>query len=199
MNKIPLEFKKGLRLIILTMRRKDFKDGIKPDGVAKRKISRNEAEFDSIVNEFSKELKKSSIPLRIYSSVNARDIKKSIREFKQRQLEADYYDEENKNEFYFDIKNRWISCFMRPSCRAETKFLIDLDNVESVADAIIYAERLLIDLKVKIIARYLTKNGAHIITEPFNPSLWHSDLGEIKKDGMMLICYKKEGLDKRKV
>lgn len=191
MNIVPTQFKEGLRMIMLTKRSKDGGRN-NPDRVAKRKISRNETEFDSIVDEFKKEMETSSEPLRIYSSVNSRDIKKAIRLFKQRQLDADYYDEDSKNNFYFDIKNRWISCFMNPSCRAETKFLIDIDDVESVADTIIYAKRLLGELGVKILASYTTKNGAHIITEPFNPSLWDTDLGEIKKDGLILIAYNKK-------
>lgn len=78
---------------------------------------------------------------------------------------------------------------MSPSCRTETSFLIDIDDKESIADTIIYAKRLLEELKVKIIFTYLTKNGSHIITEPFNPTLWDKELGEIKKDSLLLISY----------
>lgn len=32
-------------------------------------------------------------------------------------------------------------------------------------------------------------NLLNIVTKPFNPSLWDSSLGDIKKDGLMLISY----------
>ncbi len=183
-------FMDGYRLIMLTHRGKEGGKVNKPDRVAKKKISCNKEEFLEIFKEFKEIKDKNDKPLRIYSSVNSRDINKAIREFKYRQLEADYYDEESKNNFYLDIKNRWISCLMNPRSKAETKFLIDIDNLgtEDKWD-ISEVEKHLVNIEVKIILQYPTKNGIHIITEPFNPNLWNSDYGDIKKDGLLLLDY----------
>ena len=186
---IPIQFKQGLRLIMLTWRGKDGGLKTRPDRVAIKRISENEIEFDKIVAELEIEKQKSSNPLRIYTSVNARDIRKAQREFKKRQLEVDYFDEESKNRFYLDIKNRWISCLMKPSCRAETLFLIDIDEEVTDKDCTSYARKNLKEINAEIIYEYPTKNGTHIITKPFNPSLFNSNFGEVKKDSLMLISF----------
>ena len=124
-----------------------------------------------------------------------RDIDKSIREFKFRQLEADYYDVESRNAFYRDIKNRWISSIMAPRCRAETQFLIDVDfNVEPIVEnkmEIVRGKLIELNLQniTKIIHEYPTKNGYHFIVQPFNPMLWDISYGSINKDGMLLLSY----------
>ena len=127
--------------------------------------------------------------LRIYSCLNKRDIKKAIRGFKFKQLEADYYDEDSKNNFYLDIKNRWTSAIMKPASRAETRFLIDIDDIIGDKSDISFVDQYLEDIKVKVLLKYPTKNGWHIITEPFNPALWNGNFGEIKKDALLLLDY----------
>ena len=80
---------------------------------------------------------------------------------------------------------------MKPNARAETKFLIDIDNVV-ITDTETYPDEVikhLKDIKVKIFMVYRTKNGFHIITEPFNPNLFNYEFGEIKKDGLLLLSY----------
>lgn len=186
MKDIPKQFKQGIRLLMLTYRGKEGGLKTRPDRVAIKKLSRNEQEFDKIFSELQEEMKKSDKPLRIYSSVNSRDIKKAIREFKERQLEADYFDEESKNQFYFDIKNRWISSLMKPSCRNETFFLFDADDLTrwTIGEAIDKLEE-----STDVIWHYKTKNGYHIITKPFNPNDLKENFGEIKKDGLMLLDF----------
>lgn len=186
-NNIPDTFKDGIRLIMLTLRSKEGGKSNKPDRVAHKKLSNSIEEFDKIVDEFIELSNNSKEPLRIYSSVNKRDINKGIRNFKKLQLEADYWDIESKNSFYLDIKNRWISCIMQPNAREETNFLIDIDG-----DILEYMKikNHLIELKIDILLDYPTKNGFHIITKPFNPSLL-SEVREdhIKKDGLILLYY----------
>ena len=108
------DFMSGYRLIMLTQRSKEGGKVNKPDRVAKKKISTNKEEFLEIVKEFKEIKDKSNNPLRIYSSVNSRDINKAIREFKYRQLEADYYVEKSKTGFYLDIKNETEEPFDAP-------------------------------------------------------------------------------------
>jgi len=185
------QFSDGIRMIMLCQRNKDGRDTNKTNRASKRKISANGEEFFKILKEFREIKNNSDKPLRIYSCVNKRDIKKAIRNFKQEQLDADYYDEDSRNKFYFDIRNRWISSLMKQNCRAETKFLIDIDHIIKEAKNwdISYIEEHLEEIGVKVILKYPTKNGYHIITEPFNPTLWNCEFGEVKKDALLLLDY----------
>lgn len=184
---IPFEilekFSDGVRVIMLHQRNKEGGRN-KGDRYAYKRISTNREEFFKILEEMRKLKEKSDKQLRIYSCVNRRDIEKGILNFKKRQLEADYYDEVGRNNFYIDIENRFISSLMKPNARAETLFLLDIDNKEQerMARTIIQKEN------IGVVAEYQTKNGKHIITKPFNPKLMPSDI-EIKKDGMLLIDF----------
>ncbi len=146
-----------------------------------RKVSKNKEEFIKNL-EFFLKLKKPHE--RIYSCVNERDVNKAIRIFKQNQLDADYQEEELRNNFYQDIKNRWISSLMQPQARKERWFLIDIDTKEKEeVDKIVY------DLGqiTRNYVKYETENGWHIICSPFNPSLLPNE--DIKKDGLVLLDY----------
>jgi len=177
-------FTDGVRMIMLTQRNKEGGRSNKPDRGAIRKISRNREEFEKILNELL-DIKERhpEKTLRIYSCVNKRDIEKGIREFKRRQLEADYYDKESRIRFYLDIKNRFLSSLMIPQSRAETKFLIDIDEDDDESQIKMKLRK----LGIKILLEYKTKNGKHIITEPFNPALLPK--AEIKKDALLLLDY----------
>ena len=187
------DFTDGIRMIMLTLRNKDGGKSNKPDRSAIRRISTNQNEFEKILEEFLE--RQSEHPeYRIYSCVNRRNFNKAIREFKRQQLEADYYDIESRNRFYLDIKNRFLGSLMKPSSRAETKFLIDLDGGEVERYKSLVEDKLK-DLKVKVLLNYPTKNGEHLITSPFNPN----DLAipdydklfvpEIKKDALLLLSW----------
>jgi len=80
---------------------------------------------------------------------------------------------------------------MKPSSRTETKFLIDIDDIIKTKENwdISEVEKHLEEINVKIILKYPTKNGFHIIVEPFNPNEWNSEFGEIKKDGLLLLSF----------
>jgi len=187
------DFVDGVRMIMITQRSKEGGKMNNPDKVSKRKISSNRIEFEAILKEFLEI--KNLFPekqLRIYGSVNERNFEKGIREFKRRQLEADYYDHESKCNFYLDIKNRFLGSIMKPGARVETKFLIDIDDIPSYWTNELYIKSIEEHLKkigAEIIKKYQTKNGVHIITKPFNPSLFNGKFGEIKKDALLLLSY----------
>ena len=84
-----------------------------------------------------------------------------------------------------------MSALMKPSSRVETNFLIDVDDIIQEAENydISYIEEHLEQIGVKVIMKYDTKNGVHIITEPFNPSKWNSEFGTIKKDALILLDF----------
>ncbi len=181
-------FTDGVRVLILVQRNKEGGNNRRDKGSIKRKVSKNKEEFAEILSEFLEIKNSSDIPLRIYSSVNPRNIEKAIRLFKFEQLEADFYDIENKHNFYYDIRNRWVGVVASPKAKSGTLFLIDIDhtvnraNVDSVKEA-------LETRGIKIVLDYKTKNGNHIITEPFNPQLVESLKLEIKTDGMLLLDF----------
>jgi len=186
---IPIQFKQGIRMLMLTHRGKDGGVKTRPDRFAIKRITTNEEEFDEAFKDLKELKNKSPEPLRIYSSVNSRNIIKAQREFKQRQLEADYQDTDSRNKFYLDIKNRWISCLMKPNCRANTLFLIDIDEEVTDKDCSSYARKNLEKIGAEIVYEYPTKNGIHIITKPFNPNLFNSNFGEVKKDSLLLLDF----------
>lgn len=180
------QFSDGIRMLMLCQRNKEGRETNKTDRASVRKISTNKEEFLKIFAEFQEIKNKSDQPLRIYSSVNRRDINKAIMNFKREQLEADFYDEVNRNNFYYDIKNRWISCLMQQNARAETLFLIDIDGAW---DDISFVKEHLLEIKVEVVCMYKTKNGLHVITKPFNPNLFNNEFGEIKKDALLLLDF----------
>ena len=169
----------GYRMLMLIDRNKCGTDRNQKRSI--RRISKNKEEFIEILQDFL-DIKKDGE--RIYSCVNERDINKAIRIFKQNQLDADYYDEENKNSFYLDIKNRWISSIMKPQSKKESWFLIDIDTKEKKE---VYEVVSFLGKFTRNFIKYETKNGYHIICPPFNPQLLQEV--DIKKDGMLLLDY----------
>ena len=183
---IPLQFKQGVRILMLTLRGKEGGKITKPDRVSKKVISRNETEFDAMYEKLSL-LRKGEE--RIYSTVDERNMEKAIRSFKERQLEADYYDQETKFSFYTDVWNRWISCLQSPKAKNGTLFLIDIDDEGENAQNVGKEEQIrqeIIKNSIEIVFEYPTKNGKHIITKPFNPALVSF---QIQKNAMMLLKF----------
>lgn len=177
LSKIPDEFKCGVRGIMLILRNKDGFIGNSQRKCFK-KISRNIDEWNQIVCEFQSMKINGYGNYRIYSSVNSRNMKKAIHDFKIRSLSADYGFQEELDWFYKDIENRFFSCLMNPNARTSSYFLIDCDSDEEHLKATTTIPKHL------ILFEYKTKNGNHIICNPFNPE----DFGIIiKKDAMIYI------------
>lgn len=172
----------GVRMLMLIHRSKE--GGKLGDRNKKnvRKISNNRDEFREMLIELLKEKDKRSDVYRIYSCVNERNLDKAIRIFKQRQLDADYYDKDSKYKFYTDIKNSFLSALMSPQARNSTQFLLDIDDgldIKTVKEKLTQITRNFIT--------YKTKNGWHIISQPFNPTLLPNV--PINKDGLLLLNY----------
>lgn len=168
--------------MMLIKRKKDgSKDPSNSDRKCIRKITSFPEQFDAALAELSSMRKTDE---RIYSSVNARSMPKAIRMFKERQLQNDYESTENKEAFYFDIQNRFLSCLQNPSCKASSYFLIDMDHklmdkVEATKD--------LLKKYTEIVFEQETINGFHLVTKAFNSSMIDFMSLEIKKDDMLFI------------
>jgi len=187
-------FTDGVRVLFLIWRNKEGAKVVRNLKIRKL-VSSDEEEFEKCLEQLL-DLKEryAELPLRIYSTVNKRNLDKAIRKLKELQLENDYQDKKQFYGFYKDIKNRWISSLMRNSSRFETQFIIDIDNKSEEYLARIKSEVL---AHTTLIKEYKTKNGYHLIVRPFNPNLIksYSKDGHIyedvslKKDDLVLLDY----------
>ncbi len=175
-----VDFTKGVRCLFLIHRNKE--GGATNNTKTRKIITTDEKEYRDALAELLLEKSKSEIPYRIYASVNSRDFQKAIRKFKYEQLDADYFGEEAKNDFYLDIKNRFLGCLMQPASKAESYFIVDCDTVDNYEALKALSDK-------EIVKMYRTKNGWHIITKPFNPELFNVPGCELNKDGLILLSY----------
>lgn len=179
-------FTGGCRVLFLIQRHSD--GGHTNNSKLRSYISRNESEW---LNACAKLLQEKSeyphLPLRIYQSLNARNIEKGIMHFKHAMLDADYYAIDQRQSFYLDVRNRIISALMKPPSAAESFFLYDCDTQDELV-----LETLRQDLQkhTNIVHEYPSKSGVHIITGAFNPNLIKLPPEiEFKKDAMMLLAF----------
>lgn len=177
LTQLPDSFKVGVRCLLLLHRPKDGSSETSPQRHSKKIITQNKDEWEKGILKL-RHLQQTAHPdHRIYASVNARNMKKGIHEFKRRQLHADYDNEENHLGFYLDIENRLFSSIMTPGCRNESYFLVDCDTNEEYEEA----KNKLKDL---IVFDYPSRSGRHLITKPFNPNELKIT---IQKDGLLAI------------
>ncbi len=179
----------GFRVVLLIHRSKEGGFNNTHKRHLKKIITRNSEEFFIAVSELIEFIKTDDRDLRIYASVNCRNINKAIRLFKQRQLDNDYTTEPMKSNFYIDIKNRFISCLMDKSSRDDSNFLFDLDGCD---DRSLISIQLMLSKITSVLNTYKTKNGYHIITSPFNyvKDIEKQEIKDcINVDGLSLIYF----------
>lgn len=178
----PEQFKEGVRILMRVLRNKDGGVG-NVDRHSTKIITKNPEEFD---RAFKSLVETAQPNERIYSTVDTRDPAKAIRKFKETMLANDY--DRNPQDFYLDISNRWVSALQQPTARASNLFLFDFDSTDQVREGCDALSSH--NTTAKYVHGYITKNGAHIITEPFNytklPEWMHP---MIHKNAMMLWAY----------
>lgn len=178
-------FSTGTRCLFLLQRHKE--GGETNNSKLKKYITRNSDEFKKALTLLVDEMMDSELTLRIYSCVNPRNFNKAIHKFKVEQLEADLFDEIQKQNFYLDIKNRFIGCLMQPCSRDGSLFLFDIDNIPGRD---IDGETLRVIPGELIVKHYPTKNGWHLVTKPFDyTKIKLPDNCEMKKDALLLLAY----------
>lgn len=117
--------------------------------------------------------------IRLYMSVNARNLSKAIKKFNHRQIDLVPSETEK---FYSRINDSFVSALMSPECKGEKFFILDWDvRAKDSPDS---------PWSSVEIMRYRTPNGTHIVTKPFNTvgsvfSLY--SCLEIKKDALLLL------------
>lgn len=179
------DFTDGFRVILLIHR---SKDGAKHNTRHERMLfTRDRKEYEETLAFLLEEKAKHPLQvLRVYASVNARDLKKAIRCFKMDQLEMDYQSEQVISDFYSAIKSRFASALMRQTSKAESFFVFDIDAPMTLDHALGVLDRG--GFSDMIVKQYATKNGWHIITKPFN----HTKLEEaipFHRDGLILLKF----------
>ena len=180
----PASFKEGVRVLLLMLRAKDGGSAKTDRKAVKKIVTQSPAEFDEALLELRGRWQENE---RIYSTICGRSIEKAIRIFKYRQLDADYFAPTDKESFYLDLENRWISCLKDGKASTESLFLVDLDfDTEPWAQKLDHAILELQAKRLTFLDVYLTRNGAHIITMPFNPQLVSFP---VMKNSLMLWSY----------
>lgn len=178
-------YSSGCRVLFLLQRHKE--GGETNNSKLMKILTRTPEEYLEAIKKLVGEKMDSELPLRIYASVNERDFNKAIRQFKYEQLDADYYDQNQKENFYLDIKNRFLGCLMQPAQRATSFFLFDIDNEEGRD---VMGEALKVIPDEMIVSQFKTKNGWHFVTKPFNYTTLTLPKGvEMKKDALLLLDY----------
>lgn len=181
------DFTVGYRCLFLIHRSKEGAEVSNNDKLRKI-ISYNHLEFVDSLYSLLEDKSRSPHALRIYSSANERDFDKAVRNFKFAQLEADYYDEKSKHQFYCDVKNRFISALCSPRSSKTNNFIIDCDSVSEHEECLKKIAEMPGGNDL-IIKQYPTKNGWHIITKPFNPTLLGDLAPKINRDGLLLLAF----------
>lgn len=184
------KFTDGYRVLFLIHRNKEGGDA--NNSKVKKIVSRNRQDFFNALYELVCEMEDSELTLRIYSSLNDRDFKKAVHQFKIEQLEADYCEGEKIENFYLDAKNGFISALMMQGSRASNYFMFDIDTVDGIDNHGKFLNALyeVTGEDDPIIMQYRTKNGWHVITKPFNHTKIKMPQNcEWKKDGLLLLAY----------
>lgn len=177
------DFTGGIRVLFLLYRGKDGGDKTDEDQrTFATRVSFNEKEFAKNLKELWALQELFYPECRIYLSVNARNLKKSIFTLKKELLFAETYDETGRQKLFERIAKSSRHILMQPSSAETSYFIFDIDQ-ENISQELPEINSLTETLLI-----YKTKNGWHIVTKPFNPALYKG-VGEIKKDGLLLLKY----------
>lgn len=154
-----------------------------------RKVLRKEDGIEHKYREMKNMMEGEDKNFYLYLSVNARNVLKGFFNFKHRmedfvkQRMLGNYDVLDK---FKKVDACWLSELARPRNRDEKYFQFDLDDKERLDELLDHLESV-----TEIIAMRETRNGYHIITEPYNyPKHSEEYLDEdceIKKDGNLFL------------
>lgn len=150
------QFKTGARVLMLKGR---HKDGVEKERTLVR-VSYGVEQFDDALAALLSALRPGE---RIYASAGERSIVAAIREFKRRQLDADY--DEDPRRFYRSINERWVASLMQPTSQLDKLWLFDCDTPEDLARVEAELEAVY-DRGAPY--KYASKSGTHILLQPFD-------------------------------
>jgi len=180
------EYTTGTRVLILVKR---SKDGGHQNSEYKRRALR---QVTNDTEDFAKALEimlmlqaTTHNEYRVYSTVNPQSLLNGERLLKEKMLNTDYSDTGQKVNFYQRLEDRWVGCLVASKTPSgEKKFIIDVDKFDD-SDALNFCT----ENNIHIYRKYQTKNGWHLIVEPFNSALLSKDIADLQKEGLILIAY----------
>jgi len=149
--------------MIVAMRRNGKAKG-ENQGLSKlviRKVVRPGEDYHIVAKEFSNQLSNEDGYWRMYRSVNKRDLTKAKQALQLKLIE-------DGDRISHKIDSEWKSILMKKECRAERRFLLDVDTIDE--DVCVKALTKLDDLGVDILEDNQTPNGFHWVTTLFNPA-----------------------------
>jgi len=123
---------------------------------------------------------------RIYASLDERRFDKAMLEFRKSQTEADE-SERNRYVFYMALNKAWHKALMQNRSRKSKLFLWDADSQGELAQL----HREFAANNVNIDYMYDSKDGYHVVTQPFNPAVLSDNLQPmLHRNAMMLWAWK---------
>lgn len=184
------DFTDGVRVILLVERKKDGQGHNKPQKHAMRWVTNGSKQYAKYLYKAlfqQKVLNMQGSVYRIYSSVNPRNMEKGILHFKHEQLDSEHGAKDQCLDWYRDIQDRFIGALMKPGSKSDSKFLVDIDGDQLLVGKVL---QILEEIGVDVVFQYPTKNGWHIITQAFNPTMFpHTENVEIKNDSLLAIAW----------
>jgi hypothetical protein len=181
------DFTDGYRVLMLLQRTKDGGANDEEKRMFESYTTTNSKEFREKLFNLLLLKETAKVPVRIYLSANPRNPYKVIRFIEQSLIDAHYSDQECKDSIYKKLLKKPRHYLMQQSCKDSSLFIIDVDDIDGI-DVMGEAINKIAELNIVEKKRYRTKNGWHIIVEPFNVALWNIP-GEVKKDPLILLDY----------
>lgn len=149
-------------------------------------ISFDKGSFEVNVEKLIKQQDYLNLPsIRLYASLNYRDLDKAVRRFFHMYLDVTKFDTPR---FWACINANFVSAMMKPESRVSSpkRWLLDIDSLESFD--FIAAEQFLGEQGVWFKHTYKTPGGWHAIVEPFNKQkVVLPEWVENKQDGLVLL------------
>lgn len=178
---IPGCLRNGIRVITCLRRNKDSGGTNEYKRHLIDKVSRNEEEWEEIVDQMLNEMPRDT---RLYCSVNARNATKVSALICKKHLEVlSSNDKTNLEHLVSHPLQTGISALMTQETANERYFLWDCDDLKEIELAKeLIGEALIADIP--------TKQGAHLISTPFNPEKMSCLKNTtLKRDALYLIAY----------
>ena len=185
------QFTDGTRVLLLLQRAKEGGHNKEHKRRRARYVTHNPEQFKRALLELLILQATLATEYRIYLSASPRDMKKAEQEFKRLMLDVDFTEGENKRFFYEHLEDKWISALMSTNpVKDRGTFILDIDDQEIPQDDVMGdVLKWCAENKIETLKQYRTKNGWHIVTKPFNRTLFPDGYGEVKVDGLLLLSY----------
>ena len=180
------EYTTGTRVLLLILRSKDGgHQNSEYQRRALRLISNSTEEFKKCLQIMLMLQATTHSKHRVYSTANPQSLKNGEKLLKTKMLEMDFGTNDQREMFYERLEDRWVGSLVGSKAPKGTqKFIIDVDKSDD-AEALHFCN----ENNIHIFRKYKTKNGWHLITEPFNSSLLKPEIADLQKEGLLLIAW----------